>query len=150
MLEAELRPHRAEYAAFGEKLKAIGDDIWDRSMVFAALRSWAEAPHADSVWSSALKALSDISGKPTLSFAPALILDEELHLQPVEQKSLIRSAVIVTLATLIGHLIPLIPFTVATGTRAIIAAIPLSAVALFAVGVYSATSLIGDWRKSGL
>jgi predicted membrane protein (TIGR00267 family) len=78
------------------------------------------------------------------------MMDEELHLQPVEQKSLIRSAVIVTLATLIGHLIPLIPFMVATGTRAIIAAIALSAVALFSVGVYSATSLIGDWRKSGL
>ena len=78
------------------------------------------------------------------------MMDEELHLQPVEQQSLIRSAVIVTVATLIGHVIPLVPFMIVTGTRAIIAAIALSAVALFAVGVYSAKTLIGDWRKSGL
>ncbi len=78
------------------------------------------------------------------------MMDEELHLQPVQQQSLLRSAVIVTVATLIGHLVPLIPFMVAARTPAIIAAIALSAVTLFAVGVYSAKTLIGDWRKSGL
>jgi predicted membrane protein (TIGR00267 family) len=78
------------------------------------------------------------------------MMDEELHLQPVEQRSLLRSAVVVTVATLIGHLIPLVPFLVAARTPAILAAIALSAVTLFAVGVYSAKSLIGDWRKSGL
>ena len=78
------------------------------------------------------------------------MMDEELHLRPVEQHSLLRSAVIVTVATLIGHLIPLVPFVVVTRTPAIIAAIALSAVTLFAVGVYSAKTLIGDWRKSGL
>jgi predicted membrane protein (TIGR00267 family) len=62
----------------------------------------------------------------------------------------VRSSVIVTIATLIGHLIPLLPLMVVTRTPAIIAAIALSAVTLFAVGVYSAESLIGDWRKSGL
>ena len=80
----------------------------------------------------------------------ATMMDEELHLQPVEQQSLWRSAAIVTVATLIGHLIPLVPFLVAARTPAVIAAVALSAVALFAVGVYSARSLIGDWRKSGL
>jgi predicted membrane protein (TIGR00267 family) len=78
------------------------------------------------------------------------MMDEELHLQPVKQQSLLRSAVIVTVATLIGHLIPLAPFIVAARTPAIVAAIALSAVTLFAVGVYAAKSLIGDWRKSGL
>lgn len=78
------------------------------------------------------------------------MMDEELHLQPVEQHSLLRSALIVTVATLIGHLIPLVPFMVVTRTPAIIAAIAVSALTLFAVGVYSAKSLIGDWRKSGL
>jgi vacuolar iron transporter family protein len=78
------------------------------------------------------------------------MMDEELHLQPVEQQSLLRSAVIVTVATLIGHLVPLIPFMVATRTPAIVTAIALSALTLFAVGVYSAKTLIGDWRKSGL
>ena len=77
-------------------------------------------------------------------------MDEELHIQPVEQQSLLRSAVIVTVATLVGHLIPLVPFMVVTGTPAIIVALALSAVTLFAVGAYSAKTLIGDWRKSGL
>jgi predicted membrane protein (TIGR00267 family) len=78
------------------------------------------------------------------------MMNEELHLQPVEQQSLLRSAVIVTVATLIGHLIPIVPFMVAARTPAIIAAIALSAVTLFAVGVYSAKTLVGDWRKSGI
>jgi len=78
------------------------------------------------------------------------MMDEELHLQPVPQQSLLRSSVIVTVATIVGHLIPLLPFMVVTRTPAIIAAIVLSAVTLFAVGVYSAKTLMGDWRKSGL
>jgi predicted membrane protein (TIGR00267 family) len=78
------------------------------------------------------------------------MMNEELHLQPVEQQSLLRSAVIVTVATLIGHLIPIVPFMVAARTPAIIAAIALSAVTLFVVGVYSAKTLVGDWRKSGV
>jgi predicted membrane protein (TIGR00267 family) len=78
------------------------------------------------------------------------MMDEELHLQPVEQRSLVKSAVVVTLATLVGHFIPLVPFMVVARTPAIIAAIALSAVTLFAVGVYSAKTLVGDWRKSGI
>jgi predicted membrane protein (TIGR00267 family) len=78
------------------------------------------------------------------------MMNEELHLQPVEQQSLVRSAVIVTVATLIGHFIPIVPFVVVARTPAIVLAIALSAVTLFAVGVYSAKTLVGDWRKSGL
>src|ERR1700746_609285 len=73
------------------------------------------------------------------------MMDEELHLQPIEGLSLLRSAIIVTLATLIGHLIPLVPFIVFKGTPAIVTAIMLSAITLFAVGVYSAKTLIGNW-----
>jgi predicted membrane protein (TIGR00267 family) len=78
------------------------------------------------------------------------MMSEELHLQPVEQKSLVRSAVVVTVATLIGHFLPIVPFMIVTRTPAIVMAIALSAVTLFAVGVYSATTLVGDWRKSGM
>jgi len=78
------------------------------------------------------------------------MMNEELHIQPVEKQSLMRSAVIVTVATLIGHLIPLFPFMVVAGRPAVLAAIALSAVTLFAVGAYSAKTLVGDWRKSGL
>jgi predicted membrane protein (TIGR00267 family) len=78
------------------------------------------------------------------------MMDEELHLQPVKQENIMRSSVIVTVATLIGHAIPLVPFVVLARGSAIIAAIAFSALALFAVGVYSAKTLIGDWRRSGL
>jgi vacuolar iron transporter family protein len=78
------------------------------------------------------------------------MMDEELHLQPVEARSLVRSAVVVTVATLIGHLIPVVPFMIVSRTPAIILAIVLSAVTLFGVGVYSAKTLLGDWRKSGV
>jgi len=78
------------------------------------------------------------------------MMNEELHLQPVAQQSLVQSAVIVTVATLIGHLIPIVPFMVVARTPAIVTAITLSGVTLFAVGVYSARTLVGDWRKSGI
>ena len=78
------------------------------------------------------------------------MMNEELHLQPVAQQSLVQSALVVTVATLIGHFIPIVPFMVVARTAAIVLAIALSAVALFAVGVYSAKTLVGDWRKSGI
>jgi len=78
------------------------------------------------------------------------MMNEELHLQPVAQQSLVQSALVVTVATLIGHFIPIVPFMVVGRTPAIILAIALSAVTLFAVGVYSAKTLVGDWRKSGI
>ena len=78
------------------------------------------------------------------------MMNEELHLQPVAQQSLVQSALVVTVATLIGHFIPIVPFMVVARTPAIVLAIVLSALTLFAVGVYSAKTLVGDWRKSGL
>ncbi len=78
------------------------------------------------------------------------MMDEELHLQPVASGAILRTAVVIGIATLIGHLIPLLPFLVLPRTPALIAAIGLSGIALFAVGAYTAVTLVGDWRKSGL
>jgi vacuolar iron transporter family protein len=77
------------------------------------------------------------------------MMDEELHLQPVKNADIMRSAVVITIATLIGHLIPLLPFVWLSRTSALILAIVLSAIVLFGVGVYSAVTLVGDWQKSG-
>ena len=77
------------------------------------------------------------------------IMDEELHLQPVRARDILRSSVVITVATLIGHLIPLLPFVWLPRTPALIVAIVLSAAALFGVGVYSSLTLVGDWRKNG-
>jgi predicted membrane protein (TIGR00267 family) len=78
------------------------------------------------------------------------MMDEELHLQPVQSRDILRTAVVIGIATLIGHLIPLAPFLVLPRTPALVVAIVLSAVALFAVGAYTAVTLVGDWRRSGL
>jgi len=77
------------------------------------------------------------------------IMDQELHLQPVDEPDIFRSAVVITVATLIGHLIPLLPFLWLARTPAMVAAIVLSALVLFGVGVYSSVTLVGDWRKNG-
>ena len=80
----------------------------------------------------------------------ATMMDEELHLQRVETPDILRTAVVITVATLIGHLIPLVPFVALSRTPALVLAIVLSGLVLFGVGVYSARTLIGDWRASGL
>jgi predicted membrane protein (TIGR00267 family) len=80
----------------------------------------------------------------------ATMMDEELHLQPVANRAILRAAVVIGIATLIGHLIPLVPFLFLDRTPALILAIALSTLALFAVGVYSAVTLVGDWRISGV
>jgi vacuolar iron transporter family protein len=80
----------------------------------------------------------------------ATMMDEELHLQPVLTREILRTSVVITVATLVGHLIPLVPFMVLSRTPALVVAIVLSGLVLFGVGVYSAVTLVGDWRKSGL
>jgi VIT1/CCC1 family predicted Fe2+/Mn2+ transporter len=80
----------------------------------------------------------------------ATMMDEELHLQPVQSRDVLRTAVVVGIATLIGHLIPLLPFLVLARTPALVVAVVLSALALFGVGAYTAVTLVGDWRRSGL
>jgi vacuolar iron transporter family protein len=78
------------------------------------------------------------------------MMAEELHLQPVDTQAVLRTSIIVTVAAVVGSLIPLLPFLVLPRVPAVGAAIVLSAVALFLVGAYKARSLVGDWRRSGL
>src|SRR4029077_20078387 len=78
------------------------------------------------------------------------ILSEERHLQPVENSDILRSSAVITVATLIGHLIPLLPFLFLSRHVAIIVGIALSAAALFGVGAYTALTRVGSWWKSGV
>lgn len=78
------------------------------------------------------------------------VMDEELHLQPVRTPDILRAATVIGIATLIGHMIPLIPFVFLPRTEALVLAVALSALVLFGVGVYSSLTLVGDWRKSGI
>jgi predicted membrane protein (TIGR00267 family) len=78
------------------------------------------------------------------------MMSEELQLQPVRTADILRTSVVITVATLIGHLIPLVPFLWLSQNEALVAAVVLSGIVLFAVGVYQAVTLVGDWRMSGL
>jgi VIT1/CCC1 family predicted Fe2+/Mn2+ transporter len=77
------------------------------------------------------------------------IMEEELHLEPVATSDIVRSSVVITVATLVGHLIPLAPFLFLSRTPALVLAIILSAIVLFGVGAYSAITRVGTWWKQG-
>ncbi len=75
---------------------------------------------------------------------------EELHLEPVETKEVLKASIIVTIAAIIGSLIPLTPFLILERSFAVLASVAVSALALFAIGAYEAVTLVGDWRKNGI
>jgi len=84
-----------------------------------------------------------------------VMMADELKLQPVDEQRVLRSALIVGLAAIVGSLIPLIPFFfLATGVfsrgLAIGVSLAVSAVALFLVGVYKARQTVGRPGRSGL
>ena len=68
----------------------------------------------------------------------------------MQTPDIFRSAVVITIATLIGHMIPRLPFVWLPRITALVTAIVLSAGVLFGVGVYSSVTLAGGWRKNGL
>jgi vacuolar iron transporter family protein len=78
------------------------------------------------------------------------MMEDELKISPVNTRAVLKSSVIVTIATGIGHLIPLTPFFFISGGKGLLISVIVSGVTLFAVGVYQAVSLVGNWWKSGL
>lgn len=78
------------------------------------------------------------------------MMSEELHIEPVDTRAVLKSSVIVTIATAIGHFIPLIPFFFTSVRLGILVAILVSAITLFMVGAYQAITLVGSWWKSGI
>jgi predicted membrane protein (TIGR00267 family) len=80
----------------------------------------------------------------------ALMMKEELELQPVEPRRAIGAALIVGLAALIGSLVPLVPFTALPIRTAMPVSIVAAALTLFATGAYKARRTVGHWLRSGL
>src|SRR6266849_3694641 len=83
------------------------------------------------------------------------MMRDELHLTPVAGTNAVGRAFVTGFSTLIGSLIPLIPFLFVplfgiSVTVATVMAVPLCAVVLVAVGAYKALTLVGDWPISGL
>jgi VIT1/CCC1 family predicted Fe2+/Mn2+ transporter len=84
-----------------------------------------------------------------------VMMSEELKLQPVAESGALRSALIVGGAAVAGSLIPLTPFALVplgllSRLAAILISIAVSALALFAVGVYKAHLTVGRPGRSGL
>ena len=77
------------------------------------------------------------------------ILQDERHLQTVGNTDVMRSSLVITVATLIGHLIPLFPFLFLSRNPALAVAIVASTVVLFGVGAYQAITRVGSWWRLG-
>ena len=80
----------------------------------------------------------------------AVMMSEELQLQPVDRRTALRSAIIVGIAAIIGSLIPLAPFIFLPVSLSIILSITISALVLFIVGAIKALMTVGHPGKSGL
>jgi predicted membrane protein (TIGR00267 family) len=85
------------------------------------------------------------------------MMAEELHLAPVEESGALKSAAIVGFSAIVGSVIPLIPFLLVapsigllTRPIAILVSIVVSALTLFAMGVYRAKTTVGKPARSGI
>jgi vacuolar iron transporter family protein len=80
----------------------------------------------------------------------SVMMSEELQLEPVDTTDVLRTSVTVTVTSIVGSLVPLLPFVVFAASSAAWWSVATSATALFGVGAYKAASLVGDWRRSGV
>jgi VIT1/CCC1 family predicted Fe2+/Mn2+ transporter len=79
-----------------------------------------------------------------------VMLAEELKLSPVSEKGLLKTAVIVFFAAVIGSLIPVAPFFGLPIWMAVWGSVALAGASLFTVGAYKANVTVGTWWKAGL
>ncbi len=79
-----------------------------------------------------------------------IMMEEELDLSKVDTSSIVNSALVVGLSALVGSFVPILPLFFLARTDALIASIVVSALALFAAGVYEAKSYVGNWLHKGL
>ncbi len=79
-----------------------------------------------------------------------VMMHNELKLTPIEAGSALRSAFIVGFSAIVGSLIPLLPFFFLSIGPSILLSIGITALTLFAAGVYKARATVGHPGKSGL
>lgn len=78
------------------------------------------------------------------------MMEEQLKVTDVPPKSVLLSSVVVGAASLVGALIPVVPFFFLPKSSAVPAALVLSCIALFIVGAIEAKTYVGVWWKHGL
>jgi predicted membrane protein (TIGR00267 family) len=79
-----------------------------------------------------------------------VMMSDELQLEPVDTQDVLRTSITVTIASIIGSLVPLLPYFLVAAPTAVWLSVATSATALFGIGAYKAVSLVGDWRRSGV
>ena len=79
-----------------------------------------------------------------------VMLAEELKVSPVDERGLLKTAIIVGFAAVVGSLIPVAPFFGFPVWVAVWGSILSAGASLFIVGAYKATVTVGTWWKSGL
>ncbi len=79
-----------------------------------------------------------------------IMMAHELQLQPVDNRGLLGTALLVGFSAIVGSLIPLFPFFFLPPGQGIVAALIVSALALFVVGFYKARITVGTPARSGL
>ena len=95
------------------------------------------------------KLLDQIVAKPKAMLD--LMMAFELHIAPVAEDQPRKSALIVGLATVVGSVLPILPFLITANVlTAAIASVVLAAGMLFAIGWYEAQTTVGSLWRAGL
>lgn len=79
-----------------------------------------------------------------------IMMADELHFQEVDTNKLLKSSFLVAVSTVIGSVIPVLPYFIFQPEKAMIYSLALSGIVLFGVGVYEAKTYVGVWWKNGL
>lgn len=80
----------------------------------------------------------------------AVMMSEEHQISPTDRRQAVKSALVVGFSAIIGSLIPLAPFVFLPVVQSMWAAVTVTALVLFGVGVYKARTMVGSPGKSGL
>ncbi len=80
----------------------------------------------------------------------AVMMAEEHRLAPIDRKTAFRAALVVGLSAIVGSLIPLLPFMFLPVSTSMWSAVLITALTLFAIGIYKARMTVGRPMKSGL
>lgn len=79
-----------------------------------------------------------------------VMMDEELHMQQINTKKLLKESLLVGISTVVGSIIPVLPYFFLQPPGALIVSLGLSALVLFGVGVYESKIYVGNWVKNGI
>ena len=140
--ESRRKLYHSEVAREEREMREVPE--MEREEVRVILRNWGfEGAEVEDM-------LQRIEKKPKAWLE--MMMAFELNLSPIESGAPRESALVVGGSTLVGHLIPLIPFffLLSDTITASYTSVILSAVTLFVIGWYEAKLTIGNLWKSGI